>query len=367
MKFFICARSLVRFSLLISLAVILTGFSAAQSSLQDHPTPITRNEISGTIKARDLGDARLTTHYYWFEGSQGDVFINLTSKNFAGDVDVFAQNGLKTLTKIIVYADFGEVETGRVIYLRKSERLLLRVQGRAPNDDPATYRLKFAGSFVAATGDESDVPEMPKVSETMTGSVRVNSVGTKLPPPPKPIETKIESGTEKAEVATSKTTDSANSEPVEKTTDAATSEPEKEAATKPEVIVTDPVKEVPSAKPAVAAGKPARRPRTTRSTPRKAAATPKEVTPVPAGDSSAEETSAATASTVPKEKPRPEPKSDPLASINLVILFKDGSKIERPLSEVFKFSVDRGVLTVISKNGTTGKYQMLDVAKVTIE
>src|SRR3982750_4806396 len=118
---------------------------SAQSTLQDHPSPITRNEISGTISARDLGDARQTTHYYWFEGSQGDVFINLTTKNFAGDIDVFVQNGLKSLTKIVVFADFGEVETGRVIYLRKPERLILRVQGRSPNDEAASYRFKFAG------------------------------------------------------------------------------------------------------------------------------------------------------------------------------------------------------------------------------
>jgi hypothetical protein len=60
-------------------------------------------------------------------------------------------------------------------------------------------------------------------------------------------------------------------------------------------------------------------------------------------------------------------KADPLANVQLVILFKDGRKIERPLTEVFKFSVDGGVLTVIAKDGRTGKYQMVDVAKVTIQ
>ena len=36
------------------------------------------------------------------------------------------------------------------------------------------------------------------------------------------------------------------------------------------------------------------------------------------------------------------------------------------MSEVSKFSVDKGVLTVIAKDGSIG-YSMLDVAKVTIE
>jgi len=53
--------------------------------------------------------------------------------------------------------------------------------------------------------------------------------------------------------------------------------------------------------------------------------------------------------------------------VNLVILFKDGSKIERPMTEVLRFTVDRGVLTVISRDGTVGRYSILDVAKVTIE
>jgi hypothetical protein len=147
---------------LISFAIVLLVSASglnAQSTLQDHPTPIIRNELNGTIRARDLGDARLTTYYYWFEGSQGDVFINLTTKNFAGDIDVFTQNGLKTLTKIIVFADFGEVETGRVIYLRKPEKLILRVQGRSPNDESANFRFKFAAVLLRRPGAMKTFPK----------------------------------------------------------------------------------------------------------------------------------------------------------------------------------------------------------------
>ena len=58
---------------------------------------------------------------------------------------------------------------------------------------------------------------------------------------------------------------------------------------------------------------------------------------------------------------------DPLASIRLVIAFKDGNSLEKSMSEVFKFSVDKGVLTVILKDGSVSRYPIIDVARVTIE
>ena len=340
---------------------ILSG--SAQSGLQEHPTPITQNEIAATIKARDVGDARLTTHYYWFDGGQGDVFINLWSRNFAGDVDVFVQSGLRPLTKIVVYSDFGEVETGRVIYLRKPERLLLRVQGRTPNDDEATYRLKFAGSFVAAAGSEKDVPEMPTVAENVTGSVRVNSVGTIIPPPPKPIETKLETSrepnTEAAEKATAPRKDEEEKLPeAESNKLAALKE-----TPKPEVVVEDLKKADTTEKTSSRTKRPPRRQKNT------SGETAKKVETAPNSSSAAETgKEKMSISAAAKEKEiKPEPKADPLASVHLVIMFKDGRKIERPLLEVFRFSVDRGVLTVVAKDGRVGKYQMVDVAKVTIE
>ena len=347
-----------------------------QSTLPDHPTPISRNEIEATIRARDVGDARLTTHYYWFEGAQGDVFINWTSKNFAGDVDLFVQNGLKSLTKMVVYADFGEVETGRVIYLRKPEKLLLRVQGRTPNDEAATYRMKFAGSFVAAAANENDVPAMPIVGETVTGAVRVNSVGTILPPTPKPAETKAEETTKAATVET----DAANVEKVEpekQINEKQANTGEEKETPKLEVVVDDPVKKAEPKKQSVV-GRPPRRARTTRNTRAKQTETKaaKDESSAVADDKVA--TDAAVESPVPpetksaskgstEEKQKSTAKTDPLANVQLVIMFKDGSKIERPLPEVFRFSVDRGVLTVVSKDGRVGKYQMVDVARVTIE
>ncbi len=166
---------------LLSIVLSLVAIEAAvgQSTNQTFPTPITSNEISGTIKARDIGDARLTSYYFQFDGEQGDLFINVVARNFTGDIDVFTQNGLRPLSKIVVYADFGESETGRVIYLRKPEKMILRVQGRTPGDDPATFRIKFAGSFLASTQSEPGAePTLPTVTARNESGVRVNSVGT---------------------------------------------------------------------------------------------------------------------------------------------------------------------------------------------
>src|SRR5438552_821087 len=77
----------------------------AQSSDQNFPTPVTSNELSGVIKARDIGDPRLTTYYYAFDGRQGDIFINVVTKNLSGDIDIFTAEGLRPLTKMVIYAD----------------------------------------------------------------------------------------------------------------------------------------------------------------------------------------------------------------------------------------------------------------------
>jgi hypothetical protein len=82
--------------------VLLCSPVIAQSSDQAFPTAITENEISGVIKARDVGDPRVTTYYYTFNGRQGDLFINVVTKNLSGSVDVFSTEGMRTLTNIVM-------------------------------------------------------------------------------------------------------------------------------------------------------------------------------------------------------------------------------------------------------------------------
>jgi hypothetical protein len=321
----------------------LSSNAFGQSTNQSFPTPISSNEISGTIKARDLGDARLTSYFYVFNGNQGDVFINVVTKNLDGDIDIFTADNLKPLTKITVYSDNSNGETGRVVYLRQPQKLILRIEGKTPIDDPATFRIKFAGSFEAIQSvAENEEPETPQVKNDEQGEVRVNSVGTiievKPKPTPKPKETiakleKPKKETEKVE------------------TEEKTEEPKE---TKPEVAENTPTENKTEEKPVEE-----------KETPK----TPvKEKKPIRTKKTKPQ----TTAKTEPKPKVKPEKTTtviEPalLENIRLIVLFKDGTKIERPMSEILKVSVDKGILTVISKDGTIGRYSILDVAKMTIE
>ncbi|HEV8157837.1 MAG TPA: hypothetical protein VGP58_02315 [Pyrinomonadaceae bacterium] len=341
----------------------------AQSINQSYPTPITSNEISGKIPARDLGDARLTTYYYTFDGIQGDVFINVVTTNFNGDIDVFTHDNLRPLTKITVYADASKNETGRVVYLRQPIKLILRIEGRTPNDDAATFQIKFAGSFApaqaVAASSESETPEVKSNNQT---DVRVNSVGTIIEIKPKPtpkeviakksdkktepiaeVKTVEESDAEVEKVETKKTVEKKDEvseieNPTEKTDTAKTQKENKTV-----VVVTDEIaeKEIVDESKKDLSGK-------ARQTEEKAVEREESVV--------VKERKVSKKSKTVKSLP-----PNALENIRLIVLFKDGSKIERLMSEVLKVGVDKGILTIISKDGAIGRYSILDVAKMTIE
>lgn len=328
-----------------------------QSSDQNFPTPVTSSEINGAIRARDIGDGRLTRYFYSFDGGQGDIFINVVTKNFAGDIDVFAVDGLRALAKMVIYPDSGPTETGRLIYLRRGERLLLRIDGRSPNDDPATYRIKFGGSFIALAGAEKgdSAPTIKDAEEGNESGLRVNSVGTiieVIPKPKPPKETPVEkiattSFPEKVPVVP---------EPSLKKMTQASGERQK-----PIVVVTEPP-EVNTVfggtkEPLKKADPTAEKKVDTKTTPSNAKAS-KALPPAKA---------AKTTKVSKAVDPPAESKVDPLANIRLVVQLKTGEVIERPMSEVVRFAVDKGLLTVIGKDGKTVRYSILDVARVTIE
>jgi len=365
------------------ITVIMAAFalaSFAQSSDQSYPTPVTTNEISGVIKARDIGDARLTSYFYTFSGEQGDIFVNVVSKNFNGDIDIFVAEGLKPLSKIVVFAESTESETGRVIYLRKPEKLILRIEGRSPNDDPANFKLKFAGSFVAAVDTGEQPPDLPEIKKQGKDSgVEVNSVGTiisvkpKTKPTPRPSQTVTAKTPEnkepekKSDEDTASRSDASVTEKKADAGDTSTAEEPKKDVKKVEVIVSENIPESKTNPP------PVTKPADTR-TRRRRAVTPKKPAPAPA-DSTAEtkQDSGEPPAKPPVSKPAGTARAvkpaepDPMANINLVIVFKDGRLIEKPMTEVLRFTVDRGVLTVVSKDGTIGRYPIVDVLKTTIE
>jgi len=334
--------------------LFVTGsFADGQSTSQNFPTPITANEIKGIIKARDIGDARLTSYFYVFNGNQGDIFINVVTKNLDGDIDIFTAEGLQPLTKIRVYSDNPDSETGRVIYLRQPQRLILRIEGKTPTDDAASYRIKFAGSFqpLEAVAESEDLKQ-PEVTSKEETDVRVNSVGTiievKPKPTPKPRETtaKVDKQipTRKPEKTESEKSETEISKQEESKKDAPKSE-EKIEQKKPELVIDND-----------------RRSKNEETEPQESIKPNNKKTP------------RTKARVEPKPKTEPEKKSevapvDPteLVNIRLIVDFKDGKKIERPLSEILKFGVDKGILTIIAKDGSIGRYSMLEIAKITIE
>jgi hypothetical protein len=349
--------TVIRFLILLSLLMAACSVYA-QSTDQMFPTPVRTSEIASLIKARAIGDPRVTSYYYTFEGEQGDVFVNVQAKNFTGDIDVYVVPSQQPLTKIVIYGDQPEAETGRVVYLRKPERLLLRVQGRSPGDDDANVRIKFAGSFVASKLDDSATPSVPKVENDTESGVRVNSVGTilevipKATPSPAASTARLEESTDEHQ-ARETVIPKKEDEREDRKVDA-------EEAKPVEVVVTDPVveeKKDDTANPATA---------TPRNRNRRRVPAAKAVPSVENPD----EKKVATRSTANRRSTTARtvaPKIDPMAGINLVIYFKDGSRIDRPMTEVMRFSVERAVLTVVSKSGTIGRYNMSEVSRVSIE
>jgi hypothetical protein len=333
----------------LSAFFLISAFTLAfgQSRDVNFPTPVRSNEITGLIAARDIGDSRATSYFYTFEGGQGDLFINLVTRNFAGDVDVFIADGLRPMTKMVVFANPDESETGRLIYLRKPEKLILRVEGRTPNDDPATYRIKFGGSFIASSekGADEGIPTVAGTDPNQPG-VKVNSVGTIIAVIPKPVAAKPEPVAKNVEPPAKK---------VERPAKRAEPEPKAEARTKaaeaqpkkPAVVVTERANPLATAKAAKNAP------------PKKPAATNKPAPPKKAA--------AKAAKPAPPPRTPPEPAPDPLANVRLVVELKDGTTVWLPMPEVQRFGFDKGVLTIVAKDGSVTRYPIVDVAKVTMQ
>ncbi len=394
------------------------SFVNAQSINQNYPTPIVSNEISGKIAARDIGDSRLTAYFYTFDGTQGDVFINVVTNNFNGDIDVFTADNLKPLTKITIYADDTDSETGRVVYLRQPVRLILRIEGRSPNDDAATFRVKFAGSFAAsqAVADNSE-PKTPAVKSNEETGIRVNSVGTIIEVKPKPAPTPKAIAVEKpaeqtlttAQIGKRKKDKIRDKNKIENEPDKASSDAPPKAVAETIISETNKVKpaEIETKNPTIITID--KNPSPTEEKPsselesKTAEIKSSETSPANvATDNAAEKNNDKTNIEIKKDstesvKPETEVKSEEekpeketiiakkesakrkktnapqpvpasaLENIRLVILFKDGTKIERPMSEILKFGVDKGILTVISKDGAIGRYSILDVEKTTIQ
>lgn len=369
--------------ILLSAAIIVFGGVATvftQSSDANFPTPVTSNEVTGVIPARDVGDSRLTTHYYVFNGNRGDVFINIITRNFKGTIDVYTAKGLDPRTKITVYADNPDRETGRVVYQRRPEKLILRVQGRTPNSDPATYQLKFAGSFAPITGAEArNTNEFPDIASGSEGSVRVNSVGAIIEsekPKEAPQKAVVLPEAADRETPADDVRAAAVNETPDKESTADRSEsvntPENESGdstrpelpAKPRVIITDELpKETPSREVTVDMTGGEQKPEVS------AVVRIEKVTEEPDLEKDkTDETRPANISekpsTVSKNKAE---EANPLARVFLKVEMKDGSRFEMKMTEVKSVNVVNGMLTIVTAEGKTREIPILSVLKMTIE
>src|SRR5437870_202229 len=159
---------------------------AAQSSDQNLPTPVLSNEINGRIPALDLGDPRLTRHFYAFEGNPGDLLITMDSKNLNGDMDIFTAITLRPLMKTTLYASSQPGEVTKGLYLRTHQILILRVEARTPNDEEGSYHIRFHGSFAPFSGGipVAENNEQPaEAASPNRGSKRLSSVGATIAEP----------------------------------------------------------------------------------------------------------------------------------------------------------------------------------------
>jgi hypothetical protein len=320
-------------------ALLLTALSSRAQSLDvNAPAPVRSNTVVGQIAARDLGDSRMTDHYYAVTGTPGDLLITVQAQNLNGDIDVFTAGTLRPLLKLTLYAEISTPVT-KSVYLRKREDLILRIEARSPNDDQGTYRLFFGGSFEPIVGGpdvaENETPSLSKTETPAPGgrrTKRVNSVGATIAEPePSP-----------AEVAAAPTPEpTPEAKPIE--------------SPKP---VEKPAETAGTAKPAA----PPRTPRSRKAPPRRVGTTaraPKETTRQPAGTARTTETTRP-----PAETPKPE--AEPEVGPRLVIETNDGTLINRPMSGVRRVTVENGQVVVVGRDGKIDRILLANVVRMTI-
>jgi len=141
-------RSLFIAAAFVMFTLAASDATSAQSSDANYPTPVFTNDVSGRIAPRDVGDARRTSHFYTFRGTEGDLSVTFDSTELTGDFDVFTATTLRPLLKITLLGDAAHVT--KSFYIRSEETLVLRVQARAVGDTEGTYRVTFGGSFEPA-------------------------------------------------------------------------------------------------------------------------------------------------------------------------------------------------------------------------
>jgi len=345
--------------LTLSLSWLSIG-AMAQSVDITTPSPVTSSEVTGQIDPRDLGDARLTDHFFAFTGVPGDLLITIEGRNLNGDVDVFNASGLRPLLKFSLYAEtFAPVS--KSIYLRKREDLIIRVEARTPNDDPGTYRLRFGGAFEPITsGPIFEAAEAARARTELTETVltpgkgrRVTSAGARIEEPPEqvaaaptlePDPTPVETP-EPTPVETATTTPAEVTKPAPGRTPRGRRVPGRRTRNRPPATVEQP------ATPDTAA---------TEAKPTTDAEVTTEAEPKPAPRSRRGGTRRR--GTDPPAAQEPVEESGP----RLVIETNDGTLINRYMSTVRRVTVENGRVLVVGKDGKIERIPLANVVRMVI-
>lgn len=330
---------------------------AAQSTDANAPTPLREPTVAGRILPLDVGDARLTRHYYVFTGLPGDLEIAVTSENLNGDVDLFTFDGLRPLSKLTLFAGGEPLAIEKTIFLRSPELLLVRVEARSVGDTEGTYRLKFGGAFAlapkamlaAAQSAEETADAAPSTSSTER---RVSSVGARITPE-----------------------------------ETANTEPEKDvAASLPEIETPDASSTRTINPPRANRGRrnaPITTARTTRRPPPRPPRAPRRRTTPPVApptetasstETSSNETAAATPTPSRDETPTQPaaPKQDAeltaiAPQLKLVVETIDGKRLERAMSGVRRVTITNGELVILTTAGRTERVSMKTVTRIGVE
>jgi hypothetical protein len=354
-------------SLLPGLLFVCARRVTAQSADQNLPTPVLANEITGKISPLDLGDARVTRHFYAFEANPGDLLITMDSRNLNGDMDIFTAITFRPLVKTTIYANSQSPEVTKGIYLRTRQILILRVEARTPSDEQGTYRVRFGGTFATFSGGipvaENVEPESD--SNPRRGSKRLSSVGASI------AEPVVEAPSVTAETKSegNPTEKPAEDPDAEKKAAAEKAAAEKTAA---EMIAAETI-----ATEKIAADKA----RTTKSTTRNTRGrTPRPVRPKPAksNTAAAKTSKPKTDEAKPEEKPaedsgksetseKPSTQELPIPGAHLIIESKDGTRMDRPMSTVRRVVVEGGMIVIVLKTGKTERVRLSEVARMAIE
>ncbi len=327
-------------------ALLLTVFASVtfgQSTDVAWPSPVRSNEVRGIIPARDLGDPRVTDHFYAVTGMPGDVLITVDGRNLNGDIDVFTSSSLRPLLKFTVYAGNSSPIT-KSIYLRKQEDLILRVEGRTPNDDDAVYRLHFGGAFEPITSgplaEHEDAAQAATTTETSSmGGRRVSSVGARIEEPRKEV----------ADTPKPEPTPSASAESKSKTVAAKTTT-RNSRSRRPAVRRTRPT-EVRKPDETAAKGEPEKKPTAEGSE----TETPAAVEPTNRKGKSARSAAKPPAAQEPDDSgPR------------LIIETSDGTLVDRSMAGVRRVTVENGQVVVVGKDGKIKRIPLASVVRMTI-